>query len=299
MWTEGESATALRWAHAGSGLAWALVFYVSGFVAVQLTAWMLRPLTDDRLLLSALPVAAVALLLNLLLPLPLGVRRWSGLGLHFDRAAWFQAGLGLLLSAALAAAVVGVQLALGLVEIEPAVPSDPLFAGPLGGPGLAAGFFAVAAAGEELAFRGYGFQQLARAFTPAGAAVATAVFFGFVHGDNPAVTELAVANTILFGLIFGLALVWSRSWWLPFGLHLGWNLTLGLLGARISGITMKISWREIVVLDHSVWGGGFYGPEASLLATLGAAAMAAVLWRVRRPVACHLIWSDAADLEQR
>src|SRR5690606_13402700 len=140
-----------------------------------------------------------------------------------------------------------------------------------------------------------GFQQLARAPTPPGAAVATALFFRFIHGSNPAVTELAVANTILFGLIFGLALVWSRSWWLPFGLQLGWNATLGFLGARISGITMKVSSSELVVLEHGVWSGGFYGPEASLLATIGAVALGAALWRFRRPVPAHLIWDDVEE----
>lgn len=280
-------------ARAGSGMAWAVVFYVSGFILVQLIAWAMTPLTRDRLLLSSLPLFLASLPLNLLLPRPPGVGRFSGVGLHLDRQAVSNAAVGAGLSAAIAGLIIGIQLAMGVIRIEPAVPGGAFLLSHAGVEFIVAHFM-LAAAGEELAFRGYGFQQLARALTPPGAAVATALFFGFVHGSNPAVTELGVANTVLFGLVFGLALVWSRSWWLPFGLHLGWNLTLGFLGARISGITMKVAWQEIVVVDHGVWSGGDYGPEGSLLTTLLAAALAAVLWRFHRSHSQTLIWDDQA-----
>lgn len=274
-------------------MAWAVVFYISGFILVQLIAWMMTPLTRDRLLLSSVPLFLAALLLNLLLPRPPDVGRFSGVALNFDRRALTSAAAGLALSAVIAAAVIGVQLAMGVVRIDPAEPGG-VYLISHAGVGVIMLQFTVAAAGEELAFRGYGFQQLARALTPAGAVVATALFFGFVHGSNPAVTELGVANTVLFGLVFGFALVWSRSWWLPFGLHLGWNLTLGFLGARISGITMKIAWQEIVAVHHDVWSGGNYGPEGSLLTTVFAAALAVALWRLRRSHPQRLVWDDVA-----
>ena len=294
MSLDDPSPDTLRLARAGSGMVWAVVFYVSGFVLVQLIVWLMRPLTSDRLLLSALPLFLASLPLNLLLPRPPDVGRWSGIGVHFDRQALSQAAAGLLLSAAAAALVVGAQLALGVVRIAPAT-TDSGFVVAEGGVLAIAGYFAVAAAGEELAFRGYGFQQLARALTPPGAAVATALFFGFVHGSNPAVTELALANTVLFGLIFGFALVWSRSWWLPFGLHLGWNVTLAFLGARISGITMRVTGREVLVMERGIWSGGDYGPEGSLPATLLAVALAVALWRLRQDRPGKLVWSDANE----
>ena len=285
----------LRFARAGSGMAWAVVFYVSGFILVQLIAWVMLPLTQDRLLRSALPLFLASLPLNLLLPRPPEVGRWSGVGLHFDRQALWNVTTGLGLSAAIAAIIIGIQLAAGVIRIVPAEPGGVFMVSHAGVLAIAL-YFAVAAAGEELAFRGYGFQQLARALTPAGAAIATALFFGFVHGSNPSVTELGVANTVLFGLVFGFALVWSRSWWLPFGLHLGWNLTLGFLGARVSGITMKVAWQEIVVMEGGVLSGGDYGPEGSLLTTLFAAALAAVLWRLRRRHPQALLWDDGEAL---
>lgn len=284
----------LRLARAGSGMAWAVVFYISGFILVQLISWAMRPLTQDLLLRSALPLFFASLPLNLLLPRPPGAGRWSAIGVHFDRRGLSNALTGVALSAAIAAAIIVIQWALGVIHIRPDQPGG-AFAVSRSGLVVILLYFIVAAAGEELAFRGYGFQQLARALTPAGAAVATALFFGFVHGSNPDVTELGVANTILFGLVFGFALVWSRSWWLPFGLHLGWNLTLGFLGARISGITMEVAWQEVVVLEPGMLSGGDYGPEGSVLATLFAAALAAVLWRLRRSHPHPLLWDDGEE----
>lgn len=286
---------ALRLAQAGSGLAWAVVFYISGFILVQLIAWAILPLTRDRLLLAALPLFLASLPLNLLLPRPAGTGRCSGVGIHFDRPAITNAVVGLGLSAAVAALVIGLQLALGVIRIEPATPGDAFLVSRAGAAFVALQFM-LAAAGEELAFRGYGFQQLARALTPAGAAVATALFFGFVHGSNPSVTELGVANTVVFGLVFGFALVWSRSWWLPFGLHLGWNLTLAYLGAGISGITMEVAWQKVVVDDHGVISGGEYGPEGSVLTTFFAAALAVIVWRTSRSRPQRLLWDESTVL---
>ena len=285
----------LRLARAGSGMAWAVVFYVSGFILVQLISWAMLPLTHDRLLRSALPLFFAALPLNLLLPRPPGTGRWSGVGVHFDRRTLSSLAAGLGLSAGIAAAIVGIHFALGVIRIDTAQPGG-VFAISHGSVGVILLYFAIAAAGEELAFRGYGFQQLARALTPAGAAVATALFFGFVHGSNPEVTELGVANTVLFGLVFGFALVWSRSWWLPFGLHLGWNLTLGFLGARISGITMEVAWQQVVVLEPGFLSGGDYGPEGSVLTTVFAVALAALLWSLRRGHPQTLLWDDGEEL---
>jgi membrane protease YdiL (CAAX protease family) len=82
------------------------------------------------------------------------------------------------------------------------------------------------AAGEEILFRGYGFQMLIRTLGPAGAVLPVGVLFALLHAGNPHATWLGLTNTAGFGILFGYAFLRSRDLWLPIGLHFGWNLTL-------------------------------------------------------------------------
>ncbi|MBC7926284.1 MAG: CPBP family intramembrane metalloprotease, partial [Bryobacteraceae bacterium] len=61
------------------------------------------------------------------------------------------------------------------------------------------------AIGEELLFRGYGFQVVVRLVGPTGALVATGMLFGYVHLQNLNATPLGIANTAGFGVVLGYA----------------------------------------------------------------------------------------------
>ncbi|MGP8245426.1 MAG: lysostaphin resistance A-like protein [Bryobacteraceae bacterium] len=140
------------------------------------------------------------------------------------------------------------------------------------------------AAGEELFFRGYGFQAVvARAggwttVLPAG------VIFGLMHARNPHASWFSVANTAGFGILFGYAYLRSHDLWAPFGLHFGWNLSLPLVGVNVSGLTMNVTGYELSWSAGPLWSGGQYGPEASLLTSGVLVALFAYLFRapVRR-----------------
>jgi hypothetical protein len=56
--------------------------------------------------------------------------------------------------------------------------------------------------------------------------------------------------------------------WLPIGLHFGWNFTLPLFGATLSGLKMKVTGYEMSWTAGSLWSGGEYGPEASVLTSV-------------------------------
>src|SRR5258706_10150597 len=56
-------------------------------------------------------------------------------------------------------------------------------------------------AGEEILFRGYGFQLLLRAWGPYTTIFTVAAIFGVLHGMNPNSTWLALANTTGFGVL--------------------------------------------------------------------------------------------------
>src|SRR5258708_1241292 len=51
------------------------------------------------------------------------------------------------------------------------------------------------AAGEEILFRGYGFQVLLRSIGPYATILPVGVLFGALHASNPHVTNLGLVNT--------------------------------------------------------------------------------------------------------
>ena len=138
---------------------------------------------------------------------------------------------------------------------------------------LAAGgaVFALAtgAMAEEVMFRGYPFQRLAEGIGSPGAVFVFAVLFGVVHLLNPHASVWGLLNTVLIGVLLSLAYLRTRSLWMPWGIHLGWNAVLGLvLGLPVSGLG------EFSVIVRSqaigpVWlTGGSYGVEASATAAV-------------------------------
>src|ERR1017187_8353087 len=69
--------------------------------------------------------------------------------------------------------------------------------------------------GEELFFRGYGFQELLAAVGPWATVVPVGILFALLHGANPGATWFSTANTAGFGILFGDAYLRSRDLWLP------------------------------------------------------------------------------------
>ena len=120
---------------------------------------------------------------------------------------------------------------------------------------------------EELMFRGYPFQRLVESGGAWGAILFFSVLFGAVHLGNPnagGIRSWGFANTILVGILFAYAYLRTRTLWLPFGIHLSWNLFLGLVyGLPVSGLR---DFSVIVRTEASgskLLTGGAYGIEAS------------------------------------
>jgi len=137
------------------------------------------------------------------------------------------------------------------------------------------------AVGEELLFRGYGFQVLLGVLGP----WPVIIFFGFLfagaHRDNLNANTLGLVNTGLWGFLLGYAFWRSGDLWLPIGLHFGWNLVLPVLGAHLSGFTMGVTGIELRGKGDALWSGGAYGPEASVLTTIVVVLLTAALYRTR------------------
>lgn len=135
------------------------------------------------------------------------------------------------------------------------------------------------AIGEELLFRGYGFQVLLSTIGEFATILPVSVLFGLAHSNNQNASKLGLANTMIWGLLFGIAFLRSHDLWLPIGLHYGWNITLPLFGVNLSGFTMKVTGYSMEWRVSALWSGGDYGPEAGLLTTLALAVLFYGLYR--------------------
>ena len=204
------------------------------------------------------------------------------IGLWLNRRSSENLLLGLAGGAASAALVLAPALLVGAAHLTPTPEDQPtvgtiIFVSIL----LAAGSI-----GEELFFRGYGFQELLAAIGPWATVIPVGVIFGLLHGSNPGATWFSAANTAGFGILFGYAYLRSRDLWLPMGLHFGWNFTLPLFGVNVSGLRMKVTGYEMSWTAGSLWSGGVYGPEASVLTSVVLIALFVYLYKapIRRQV---------------
>jgi uncharacterized protein len=139
----------------------------------------------------------------------------------------------------------------------------------------------MSAAQEEIIFRGYPLQVLMKGMGAWPAILTMAAAFGLVHLLNPNATIIGGINTMLAGLLLSIAYLKTRSLWLPYGLHLGWTLGLGVvLGYPLSGIEVDSLWRT----DAGGPGwlvGSEYGPEDGLVGTVIFIAAALVIRAIR------------------
>ena len=193
--------------------------------------------------------------------------------------------VGLVVGAALVSICIGLIATVGSyrIEVGPSLTVSRWTA-----VAVVAWVFFFGALAEELGFRSYPFQRLieclgnlASMFSSAalqrnsrdiGAWVAIlllAGLFGAVHLANPNATFFGFANTVLIGVFFGLLMVRTGSLWLLWGVHFGWNFTLGALyGLPVSGINQfSVLWTGRA--DGPTWlTGGAYGIEASATASV-------------------------------
>ena len=167
-------------------------------------------------------------------------------------------GIGLGLGAGLMALIFLVMATAGWLTAELAPPGAlPLLASVLS--------WAALSLVEELTFRGYIMQGLAKAWAMPLAVAVSSLLFGMVHIIDPNVHVLAVLNVCAAGLFLALAYLVTRSLWFPAGIHIGWNVTeINILGFPGSGHT------EPSILHSTMSGpdlvtGGPFGPEGGLL----------------------------------
>jgi hypothetical protein len=239
------------------------VFVFVALVLIAILPGLMQPIAG-YLVAAALGTFAAAAIANALALRIYERGRLSDIGLGWSRASRRNLSLGLLGGIGAALVVLLGPVVVRVADLRPIPHENTKWASLL----FVSIVLLFGAVGEEMLFRGYAFQILIRAIGPFATILPVSVIFGLAHMSNPNATLLGIINTALWGVLFGYAFLLSGDLWLPIGLHFGWNWTLPLLGANLSGSTMEVTGYSMHWSVGNLWSGGAYGPEGGLLTTV-------------------------------
>jgi uncharacterized protein len=141
--------------------------------------------------------------------------------------------------------------------------------------------FMVAAASEEVMFRGYVLQTLSRAKLAWLGILITSLPFAVAHLGNPNADLISTINTALAGIWLGVAYIKTRSLWFAFGVHFAWNWFQGaFLGLPVSGLKQLTTSPLLQSIDQGPnWlTGGSYGIEGGITCTIALIVSTLIIW---------------------
>jgi membrane protease YdiL (CAAX protease family) len=136
---------------------------------------------------------------------------------------------------------------------------------------LLGAIFFIAAAWEEILFRGYILQTMVRSNQPIAGILISSILFAAIHLLNPNPGIISTLNTLLAGIWFSIGYLRTRSLWLPISMHFSWNwFQTAFFGVEVSGITTLTQSPFLIEMDNGPeWiTGGIYGLEGGIAATL-------------------------------
>jgi uncharacterized protein len=146
-----------------------------------------------------------------------------------------------------------------------------------------AAYFALLTLGEEVGFRGYGFQRFTAVVGSSGAAFGYALFYAIVYALVPGATNASIAISVVFSFLLTTAYLRTRALWVSWGLNFGWKASQAL----IFGLTVRGVSSHSPIIEGNPMGpfwltGGGFGIDASWFACLVLLIAFPVVYRVTR-----------------
>jgi len=146
-----------------------------------------------------------------------------------------------------------------------------------------AAYFALLTLGEEVAFRGYGFQRFAIVVGSSGAAFGYALFYAIMRAVQPGSTNASIAISVVFSFLLTTAYLRTRALWVSWGLNFAWKASQALIfGLTVTGVSSHSPVIEGNPMGPFWLTGGGYGLDASWWACLVLLVAFAVLHRATR-----------------
>lgn len=130
--------------------------------------------------------------------------------------------------------------------------------------------YIVQSASEEIAVRGWLMPVIGARYNGIAAVFITSAMFGVIHLFNPNVTVISIINIVLAGIFMALMVLLQEDIWTVCGYHCGWNWALSnIFGYQISGYAPFGGSLFVLRIDGSdLISGGYFGPEAGIIATV-------------------------------
>lgn len=133
---------------------------------------------------------------------------------------------------------------------------------------MSALLFLLVAFMEETIFRGYVLNNLLDSMDKWVALPVSALVFALFHLFNPGASVLSIIGIFVAGLLLGINYAYTRNLWFGMFLHFAWNFFQGpVLGYAVSGFSNKGILQQ-TLSGPTLWTGGSFGFEGSLLAFL-------------------------------
>lgn len=146
--------------------------------------------------------------------------------------------------------------------------------------------FILTAISEEGLLRGYGFVQLARAFSFWPAAIVSSVVFAALHLGNVSETPMGVGAVVVVGLVLAYSFRRSGALWFAWGYHAAWDFAESFVyGVPDSGVVMPGALLRPSFQGADWLTGGSAGPEGSLLILPALALLALIAHFSMKPAA--------------
>lgn len=146
-----------------------------------------------------------------------------------------------------------------------------------------AAYFLLLTLGEEVAFRGYGFQRFALVVGPSGAAFGFALFYAIMRAVQPGSTNASIAISVVFSFLLTTAYLRTRALWVSWGLNFAWKASQALIfGLTVTGVSSHSPVIEGNPMGPFWLTGGGYGLDASWWACIVLLVAFAVVHRATR-----------------
>jgi membrane protease YdiL (CAAX protease family) len=222
-------------------------------------------------------------------------RPWSGMALPRLGCRWRAAVVGWSVGMAMMASALGVELAMGWVSISRSSVADVGIWQAVAQALALLVYFSGTGFAEELAHRGYLFQNVGESYPIWFAALAPGVVFGLAHFSSKGFSTAFVAAAAVMTTSMVVARLQTGSLWWGIGWHIGWDWG----EAGVFGLVGNRGWWQLDRHGPALWTGAGQAIEGGLLfLLLLATALVAFMawgWLVNRWIA----WNSILDADGR
>lgn len=134
---------------------------------------------------------------------------------------------------------------------------------------------------EEMLLRGIVLTIMEASFGSAFGLAGSAILFGLGHLPSEGAAVVAIVNTMAGGITLGAAYLATRRLWLPIGIHIAWNVTIGqIFSAVVSGHGTEPGLLRGTLTGPEWLIGGPFGVESSVVALMLDIVASVVLLRI-------------------